>query len=152
VFFLARDTVTRPGDCLETLQLQFLFALHTGSEFVVLDALQRFVNQLQHGPIRIGLTEQEFLCVRVGSLVGQIDRWIIVSGPTFFFGARDAFQQLLAPRAQPFLVILKTLLIYSHSPTILNSLLQMGDCRPALPNCQGRPSRYSRYRSMLIGV
>jgi len=56
--FLARETVPRPRDCFEALQLQFLFALHARSEFVVLDSPKRFIDQRQHGPVGIGLAEQ----------------------------------------------------------------------------------------------
>src|SRR6267154_5946801 len=94
VFFLASDAVTRPGNCFKTLQLQFLFALCAGSEFIVSDSLQRFVNELQHRPVSIGLPKQEFLGIGVGGLVGEIDGWIVVSSPPFLFGARDAFEQL----------------------------------------------------------
>jgi hypothetical protein len=106
----------RPGDCFEAFQLQFFFALHARSELVVLDSQERFVNQLQHGAVGIGLAEQKFLGVRVGSLVGEIDGRIIVSGPPFFFGPRNAFQQFLAPGYQFFLVVFESFLIHGSWP------------------------------------
>ena len=118
VFLLAGNTVPRPRHRFEALQLQFFFALHAGSEFVVLDSLERFINQLQHGPVGIGLAEQELLRVRVGSLVGEIYGRIIVRGPPFLLGARDASQQFLAARDQLSFVVFETFLIHSHGPTI----------------------------------
>ena len=87
MLFRAGHAVARPGNGFEALLLKFLFALNAGAVFVGLNAIQRFVNQRQHGPVGIGLPEQEFLGIGVRCLVRKIHSRIVIRGPAFFLGS-----------------------------------------------------------------
>jgi hypothetical protein len=139
VLFRADHAMARPGNRFQALLLKFLFALDAAAVGIRLNAFQRFVDQRQHGPVGIGLTEQEFLGVGICSLVRKIHRRIVIRGPALFLGPRNCLDQLLAPGLQLFFVIIQTLLIHSRAPPFTQiPLLQTGDCRPAILNCQGR--------------
>lgn len=139
VFFGTSHAVARPGNGFEALLLKFLFAFDATAIRIPPDAFERIVDQRQHGPIRVGLSEQKFLGVRVRSLVGKVHRRIVVRSPAFFFGPGNGLDQFLSTGLQFFLVIIQSLLIHSRAPLFTQlPILQTGDCRPALRNCQGR--------------
>src|SRR6516225_6248980 len=98
LFFLTTDAVLRPRHRFQPLLLHLFLAVGAGSVFVVTDALQRFVNQVQNGAVRVGLPEQEFLGVRIRCLVGKIHSWIVIRLTAFLFSARDRLHQFIAPR------------------------------------------------------
>ena len=105
VFFRAGDAVARPGHCFEALLLEFFLALDARAVAAVPDAQERFIDQLQHGAVGVGLAEQKFLGIGIGSLVGKIHGRIVVGCPAFLFSPRDGLEQFLAPGRQFLLVV-----------------------------------------------
>src|SRR5208337_2394945 len=97
-FLRTRKAVFRPRHCLQALLLQLLLAIGAGAVLVVADALQGLVNHIQDGAVGIGLTEEEFLGIGVGSLIGEVDGGVVVGLAALFFGAHNCLHQLVAPR------------------------------------------------------
>ena len=87
-----------PGHRFQPLLLHFFLAAGALTECVIANALQRFVDLIQHIAVRAGLPEQEFLGVGVGCLVRQVDGRIVVRLPPFLFRTRDGLHQLISPR------------------------------------------------------
>jgi hypothetical protein len=118
LLFLAGHAMPRPRHRFQALLLEFFLALDARAVAAVFDSQERFVDQLQDGPVRVVLAEQKFLGVGVGSLVGKIHGWIVVGSPAFLFCPGDGFQQFLTPRHQFLFVVLQTLLVHNHCPTL----------------------------------
>src|SRR3954462_11159964 len=56
--------------------------------------------------------EEEFLCIRVGGLVGDVLRVLAIGGATILLGARNHLAQLLLPLFEPLFETLQLLLIH----------------------------------------
>lgn len=97
VFLLARDAMPRPRNCFEAFLVYLFLTIDAQPEFRCLYPPESFVNQLKNRPIRVGLPEQEFLRVRIGGFVRQIDRWIIIGLTPFLLRASYVTQQLFPP-------------------------------------------------------
>ena len=106
VFFRAGHAMARPRNGFQALLLKFLFALDARAVCIRLDAFQRFVDQRQHGPVGVGLPEQEFLGVGIRSLVRKIHCRVVIRGPAFFLSPGNGLDQFLAPSLQLFFVII----------------------------------------------
>lgn len=113
VLFLAGDTVARPRNCFESLLVYFFMAIDALPEFIVLNSAQGLIDQLKNGAIRVGLPKQEFLGVRVGSLVREIDRRVIVSLASFLLGASYVPQKLFTAGSKFLFVIFRSLFIHA---------------------------------------
>src|SRR6266478_3686696 len=110
---LAGDTVLCPRHSFQPLLLQFLLAIRTHAVLIGLDTLQRRIDHIQDGAVRIGHPKKELLRIGVRRLVRQVHRRIFVRCAAFFLCARDRLCQLFPPRQQFLLVILEPFLVHT---------------------------------------
>jgi len=116
--FLARDAVTRPGQGLEALRADFLFADHALTEGTVSDARQGRVYTAQQTAGMRGLLKQKFLVERTVGTVAFVGTVGVLHGPTLFLGLGNALQEFLASLQQLFLEALDPFLFHSDYPPI----------------------------------
>src|SRR5579864_810622 len=93
--------VARPGYRLEAFGLDFLVAGDAESVGAVLQALERFIDELQRPAVVVALVKEKFLGIGIGRLVGDVLRTFLVRLAAVLLGLGDGTQQLLLLAGQP---------------------------------------------------